>query len=104
MKMANISTIKNKLSQYLDHVRRGGTVRIFDRNVPVADIIPVKRDVEDAKDASKAWLSSLEAKGIVKRGTLKLARELFDPPTSFHKESGGHGVLEALLKERDEGR
>jgi prevent-host-death family protein len=40
MLQANISTVKNNLSQYLDKVAGGEEVVISDRNTPVAILIP----------------------------------------------------------------
>lgn len=40
MKKAKIAEFKAKLSGYLKYVRRGETVTIYDRDNPIADVIP----------------------------------------------------------------
>jgi antitoxin (DNA-binding transcriptional repressor) of toxin-antitoxin stability system len=40
MRSANIGTLKNQLSAYLQFVRNGEEVIIRDRNVPIARILP----------------------------------------------------------------
>lgn len=100
MKIANISTIKNELSKYLRYVQRGEKVRILDRNQAVADIIPVE---ETPGTANEHQLQKLEASGIIRRGSGKIPKSLFTLPSKT-SENTEHGVLDALLKERKEGR
>ncbi|MGA2216758.1 MAG: type II toxin-antitoxin system prevent-host-death family antitoxin [Terracidiphilus sp.] len=40
MRTANIGTLKNQLSAYLKYVRNGEEVVVYDRNTPVARILP----------------------------------------------------------------
>lgn len=42
MKQVRIAELKAKLSEYLHAVRRGETVAVFDRETPVAHIVPVR--------------------------------------------------------------
>ncbi len=41
-KRVKISELKNHLSQYLRHVRRGHTVDVLDRDTLIAQIVPVE--------------------------------------------------------------
>ena len=41
MKKAKIGELRNGLSRYLDHVRAGGSVVVYDRDTPIAEIVPV---------------------------------------------------------------
>ena len=41
----NISELKARLSSYLNAVRRGKTVTVLDRKVPIARILPLEEDV-----------------------------------------------------------
>ena len=41
-KRVKISELKNNLSKYLRHVRRGHTVEILDRDTLIAEIVPVE--------------------------------------------------------------
>ena len=60
MRVANLAEVKNSLSRYVAQVRRGGTVRILVRGVPVADLVPVEsRDESGAGDAELAELERL---------------------------------------------
>ena len=61
MKRASITETKNSLSRLLDEVRRGETILITERNVPVARIEPV-RGSAGAKDDR---LAALIGEGIV---------------------------------------
>jgi prevent-host-death family protein len=94
MKEAKISELKNQLSRYLAFVRRGEVVRILDRNVPVAQIVPIDRPL--AAPAGSEALAGLERKGLIRRGSGRIPRSLLerDPP------GRPSGVLAALLDER----
>lgn len=97
MKEARIGELKNQLSRYLALVRKGQVVRVFDRDVPIAQIVPISHAREDAPAGGEA-LIDLERKGIVRRGTGKIPREILakDPP------GRSAGVLAALLDEREQ--
>ena len=41
MRSASIADLKNNLSRYLRHVRRGEEILIRDRKVPIAKIVPL---------------------------------------------------------------
>ena len=47
MKSAKISELKAKLSSYLAEVRSGGTVVVYDRTKPIAQIVPFRGDQDD---------------------------------------------------------
>jgi prevent-host-death family protein len=108
VKKANISQLKNSLSRYLDYVRDGGTVRIFDRDRPVADLVPVAHP--SSKGASSAAskesspleeiLEDLVRKGILRRGSGEV------PPDFLRRKlpRPRRSVVEALIEERREGR
>jgi antitoxin (DNA-binding transcriptional repressor) of toxin-antitoxin stability system len=42
MRTAKIGVLKNQLSAFLRHVRNGEEVIIYDRNVPIAKMVPVE--------------------------------------------------------------
>lgn len=95
MKEAKISEVKNQLSRYLALVRRGEVVRILDRDVPVAQIVPITSATPGRSVGTEA-LAELERKGLVRRGSGTVPREILDrnPP------GRASGVLRALLEER----
>jgi antitoxin (DNA-binding transcriptional repressor) of toxin-antitoxin stability system len=100
MKQAKVSELKNNLSRYLSYVKRGGTVRVYDRDRPVAELIPIGRVSTTGSTELDAVLEDLERKGIVRRGTGKLPADFFTRPLPRARRS----VVEALLDERREGR
>lgn|SRR3990170_4707244 len=95
MKEAKISEIKNQLSRYLALVRRGEVVRILDRDVPIAQIVPITTATRGQRAGTEVLLE-LERKGLVRRGSGNIPREILDrnPPGRVS------GVLRALLEER----
>lgn len=44
MKQVGIAQLKARLSEYLRAVRRGDTIAVYDRETPVAQIVPVRRE------------------------------------------------------------
>ena len=94
MKTVNIAQLKNSLSAYLNHVRRGGQLLIKDRNSPVARIVPL--DGEDE-----------EALGLAAEGKVKLADKPGGIPDSFFSMPGAKIPLKKIVavvrKQRDEG-
>ncbi len=91
--------MKNNLSRYLTYVQRGGRVTVFNRDVPVAELIPVGTAGSEKGGPLDAHLHRLEREGVVRRGTGHVPPELRNPPRG--KPSG---VLDALLEERATGR
>ncbi len=99
MKTASISEAKNRLSAYIDLVRKGETVLITDRNLPVAQLVPI---TPATRADDEAWLRALERKGLVRRARKRgPSRLLLKPPVAMPP---GVSVLEALLEERRRGR
>jgi prevent-host-death family protein len=100
MKTVRIAEAKNNLSRYLKYVQRGGRVRILDRDVPVADLVPIEASADLGDDA---WLADLAQQGVVHPGDGgPLPAELFRPGPRGRDR--GRGVLRALLDERAAGR
>jgi antitoxin (DNA-binding transcriptional repressor) of toxin-antitoxin stability system len=99
MKRVTISDAKNNLSRHLQYVRRGGRIRILDRDTPVADLVPIEAAEADVDD-DDALIASLVRRGIMKPAANRgpIPRELLQPGPR------GEGVLEALLDERRRGR
>ncbi len=65
MKKARVAQLKNGLSRYLSHVKRGGTVLVYERDRPVAQIVPAPRP---ARGADEDRLAQLERHGLIRRG------------------------------------
>jgi len=97
VKTAKISELKNNLSRFLAYVRRGGTVRVFDRDTPVADLTPC---LPTGTDHDSEDLAQLERDGVIRRGSRELAPDFLRRKLPRAKAS----VVDALLDERREGR
>lgn len=102
MKKAKIAELRNGLSRYLEHVRAGGSVLVYDRDTPIAEIVPLTRSkTRSKKDRDEERLARLERKGAIRRGTGDFGAWL-----KTHKPikiPGGAGVVQALLEERESG-
>jgi len=98
VKNANISELRKHLSRFLTYVRRGGTVRVFDRDVPIADLTPCGATT-DLGDADST-LATLERDGILVRAKRKLPDEFLTCRLARPKAS----VVQAMLDERRKGR
>lgn len=94
MKKASISELKNQLSAYLQQVRAGETVVVYDRNQPVARIDRVADDDDDDR------IVQLQRAGILAPPAEPMPLDLLRKPLPSARQS----VLEALLQEREEGR
>ena len=94
MKKTSISELKNQLSAYLQYVRAGETVVIYDRSRPVARIDRVADEDDDER------VAQLHRAGIVVPPLEPVPLDLLREPLPGARQS----VLEALLQERQEGR
>lgn len=96
MKSAKVTELRNGLSRYLAHVKRGGSVLVFERDRLVARLVPAARPPSEAGDGR---LADLERRGIIRRGTGGVPAWL-----GKHRPiRGGGGVLKALRAERKSG-
>jgi len=93
-----LSDVKNNLSRYVERVRHGERIRILVRGVPVADLVPVHEGLASADD--RANLDELERRGLIRRGTVRLDPQLFEPGPA----AKGKPLSAYLLEERAEGR
>ena len=93
MKKVSISELKNQLSAYLQSVRSGETVVVYDRNRPVARLDLVADDDDDR-------LALLQRAGLPVPPADPMPLELLRSPAPRARSS----VLDALLEEREEGR
>jgi prevent-host-death family protein len=97
MKKAKIGELRNNLSRYLQRVREGETVTIYDRNLPIAEIVPIaKSRQQDDEDR----LDRLERRGVIRRGRGDLRKWL-----RTHKpiKIPGVSLVETILKDRESG-
>ncbi|MFZ0613313.1 MAG: type II toxin-antitoxin system prevent-host-death family antitoxin [Desulfobacterales bacterium] len=100
---ANISNLKNRLSHYLRLVRAGEVVEIVDRKTPLARIVAV----ESLQSGNKApnWLQRMVELGMIAAPSKNLGCKEFARLDQLVSENGKHtGAVDALRKEREEGR
>ncbi len=98
MKRVTITDAKNNLSRHLQYVRRGGRVRILDRDTPVADLVPVEPAAGEDEDDDRL-LASLVKRGIARAG------EAGDPPRELYQPGPRcPGAVDVFLAERKQGR
>ena len=71
-------------------------VRVLDRDVPVAQLVPIASVTRGRMVGAEA-LADMERKGLIRRGTGRIDREILD------EDPAGKpcGVLDALLEERE---
>jgi len=67
MKKAGIADLKNNLSRYIDQVREGQSILVLDRNLPVAQIVPLQSAARRSLSDDDR-LARLERKGLIRRG------------------------------------
>ncbi|HEX9582536.1 MAG TPA: type II toxin-antitoxin system prevent-host-death family antitoxin [Gemmatimonadales bacterium] len=96
MRRASISTLKAKLSQYLDAVRRGEEILVTDRGTPVARLSPVSGDAE--QDSRR---NVLVRTGRLRPPQAPLPAGFWTRPRP--RDAQGQ-ALAALLETRKEGR
>ncbi len=96
MKKARISELKNRLSYYLNFVRRGQSVLVYDRDRAIARIDPV-RDAGSA-DASD-WTADLERSRVLAAPSAALPGDWLSRRIPVECD-----VVSALLEERESDR
>lgn len=99
MKTAKIGELRNALSRFLAYVRKGGRVRVYDRDEPIAEIVPIGAEARRPGATIEAVMADLERAGSVRRGTGGL------PPgfLTCKLPKARRSVVEAVLEERREG-
>jgi prevent-host-death family protein len=78
MKTAKVSELKAKLSAYLSEVRGGGTVVVYDRNTPIARLVPYQEDRDDLAfiEPSAPVAAMKKIKGVRPRQRINVDRLL----------------------------
>lgn len=87
MKEVRIAELKAKLSEHLRAVRRGHTITVFDRDQPIARIVPYRRADATIRIRKPP------------KGAPRLADIPLPPPLNLDFD-----IVELLLEERQSGR
>jgi prevent-host-death family protein len=106
--MVGIALLKTHLSRYLDRVREGAEVVVYDRETPIARIVPYTPRggrPTGGSDADGERLAELERRGVIARrgdprATARWARAL--GPVTLPK--GTPTLTRTIQKLRDEER
>ena len=96
MKSVNVADFKNRLSAYLQMVRKGEEIIIKDRNTPVARISPYGTGA-----------LSEEERQLVASGVMKLPKNRTNWKKFWQMPApnlGADEALRAILEEREDGR
>ena len=100
MKTANVGTLRNNLSKYLDLVRKGETIEIFDRKTPIARLTPIEPSMKPAKGSLSPWMQTADP-GRPRQATDK---PLDRTSSTTCPEARTLGSSRPLLEERRAGR
>jgi prevent-host-death family protein len=112
MKTAGIAELKNSLSRYVDYVRDGGEVVVYDRQTPVARLVPFaprqtaprRRGGEPQGD--EYWtderIDDLVRRGVISRGDPAAVADWVSEQKPVKLPPGSPSVVDVLLKMRDE--
>lgn len=98
MKTATISDAKNRLSELLARVKRGETVLILERDVPIARIEPIAKSSAPTDE----HLAELERTGVLQRPRHRAGPDVLRKLPPMPRAKGS--AVAALIAERDEGR
>ena len=97
MKTVGIAELKNRLSHYLEGVRRGEEVLIRDRNQPIAKIVPLTTASEFSE----------EELALAAAGILRLPAKAMLPAdfwTALRPAVAAQDAIQAVIDERKENR
>jgi prevent-host-death family protein len=93
MRQVGVTELKNKLSQYLRLVKRGETIEILERSIPVARL----EGIESGSASGSAPLEKLLRDGIVTRAKRQPGKGgLKTPPVPCAGDA-----VQALIEERE---
>ena len=73
MKTVNIAELKNRLSVYLNEVKKGEEILVRDRNQPVARIVPLARSIDEDEE-----LVALASQGKLRLGEGRLEESFWN--------------------------
>ncbi len=99
MRSVNISTLRANLSRLLTAVRRGQSVQILDRDVPIAQIVPVSH--HPSGDADAAIIEKWRRSGLARVGTMEGVPDILNKMPPGPRSTG---AVDALIAERRTGR
>lgn len=98
MESIGVRELRQNASKYLERVKRGESIQVTDRGVPIAMLSPVSSQ-------KKSRYDELVEQGIIVPATGDLAEWLKEnPPIPSDPEYDGPTVTEILIRMREEER
>lgn len=111
MNAVKIADLKNNLSRHLARVRRGGEIAVFDRDTPIARIVPFAHTEKTARGASDREdtraadrIADLARQGIVSPGDPRAVAAWVDDHRPIRRPKGSPSAVNILLEMRRESR
>ncbi len=94
MRRVSVTDLKNRLSEFLRLVKKGQTIEILERNVPIARIEGIRPDARPSSE----YLEELTQRGILGRPRGKADLSFLKrPPIPC-----GADVVEVLIEDRED--
>ena len=94
MKRVAVSQLKDRLSEYLRLVKRGETIEIVERSVPIARI----EAIHPAAHSMSEKVARLIREGVISPPSARLDKSFFSRPPIPCKGD----IVRTILEERDE--
>ena len=106
-----IADLKNNLSRHLARVRRGSEITVYDRNTPVARILPYRAGdgrptagPAGAADDANERVALLAKQGVLSAGHPEAVSEWVDAHRPIRRPARSPGAVDTLVKMRRESR
>lgn len=109
MTMVKVADLKNNLSRHLARVRRGGEIAVYDRDTPVARIVPFDSratagsgasDKTSARTAASRRVAELARQGIVSPGDPRAVADWLDDHRPLQRPAEAPSAVDLLLDMR----
>lgn len=110
--MVKIADLKNNLSRHLARVRRGGEITVYDRDTPVARIVPFAPGAAAAggpaakgraREAAQR-VAGLARAGVLSPGDPQAVADWLDRHEPIKRPAGAPSAVDLLLDMRRESR
>jgi prevent-host-death family protein len=111
MNMVRIADLKNNLSRHLARVRRGSEITVYDRDTPVARIVPfvpgegTSRGRSAREQAASAdRIADLVREGVLSPGNPQALADFVEEHRPVSRPAGSQSAVDVLLAMRRESR
>ena len=113
MQAVKIADLKNNLSRHLARVRRGGEITVFDRETPVARIVPFTHEATGGsasaaraggKTGAAERIAALARQGVVTPGDPQAIADWSEGHQPIARPAGTASAVDMLLEMRREPR